>query len=274
MRKIIVLLLLLVSLPLFAVERDLLTEYFNYSLNSVYPANAKRVLFGDIELLNEGLSDFDLAVLSNDDLRVLRNMIYARHGHIFDSEDLKAYFSSFNWYVPEKKVSDSELSVEELKLVERISLFETRDETKRDVQLHDVAGIWQDTPIMAAGWSDRFAFYPDGKFEFRFSQMNIFPAACKYVGTYRVKGNVLIFSVNEIYYGEVIPEYKSLTGYWDFETLKARENMITFSEPLIMKFPIVSLEFDKVLPYPDLVRDCLEFGNVTYYKYTDNPDGE
>ncbi|WP_078775722.1 YARHG domain-containing protein [Fibrobacter intestinalis] len=30
---------------------------------------------------------------------ILRNSIFARHGYIFKSEDLKAYFSKFNWYI-------------------------------------------------------------------------------------------------------------------------------------------------------------------------------
>lgn len=275
MKKFLVILLcILVSLSLFAEEQALLTEYFNSALDSMYPVKAKRVIFGDVDILDDGLSEFDLAVLSNEELRVLRNMIYARHGNIFTSEDLTVYYSNFPWYVPSKKVSDSELSESELQLIERIRLFETRDERKTNMKLPGVEGLWQNTWIMAAGWSDRFAFYSDGRLEFRFSQMYVFPVAQTYKGTYQVKGNVLVFTVDEISYSEAVPEYRRLTDYWDFESMEGRQNTITFSDPLVMKFPIVSFEQDKALPYPDLVRVCLKLGNVTYYKYTDNPDGD
>lgn len=42
----------------------------------------------------------DLSGLSGSDLRILRNAIYARHGYIFKSADLRNYFSSFSWYHP------------------------------------------------------------------------------------------------------------------------------------------------------------------------------
>jgi hypothetical protein len=35
-----------------------------------------------------------------DELRVIRNEIFARHGYIFKSEDLRQYFSTKNWYKP------------------------------------------------------------------------------------------------------------------------------------------------------------------------------
>lgn len=42
----------------------------------------------------------DISSLSKPQLRILRNEIYARHGYIFKSADLKAYFSKYPWYKP------------------------------------------------------------------------------------------------------------------------------------------------------------------------------
>jgi hypothetical protein len=42
----------------------------------------------------------ELANLSVADLRIARNEIYARHGYIFQSEDLRAHFSALPWYRP------------------------------------------------------------------------------------------------------------------------------------------------------------------------------
>lgn len=43
-------------------------------------------------------SSDELKGLSKDELRIARNEILARHGRIFDSEDLNSYFSSKSWY--------------------------------------------------------------------------------------------------------------------------------------------------------------------------------
>lgn len=36
-----------------------------------------------------------------EELRIMRNEIFAKHGYIFNSEDLQEYFSAFEWYVAE-----------------------------------------------------------------------------------------------------------------------------------------------------------------------------
>ena len=43
----------------------------------------------------------DLNGLTAWEIRIARNEIYARHGRMFDSLELKAYFESKSWYVPE-----------------------------------------------------------------------------------------------------------------------------------------------------------------------------
>ena len=40
----------------------------------------------------------DLEGLNSEELRLARNEIYARHGRIFEDEDLRDYFSSKDWY--------------------------------------------------------------------------------------------------------------------------------------------------------------------------------
>ena len=56
----------------------------------------------------------DVATRPKDELRLMRNAIYARHGYTFRSKDLSDYFSQFDWYhptttvVPEQQLSDIE----------------------------------------------------------------------------------------------------------------------------------------------------------------------
>ena len=56
------------------------------------------------------LTDQEVSRLSQEDLRIAKNEIYARHGRIFTSEDLKAYFESKSWYegtVPPDQFNES-----------------------------------------------------------------------------------------------------------------------------------------------------------------------
>lgn len=40
----------------------------------------------------------ELRMCADEELRLGRNEIYARHGYIFGSADLNSYFQSMNWY--------------------------------------------------------------------------------------------------------------------------------------------------------------------------------
>ena len=44
------------------------------------------------------LTESDLYGLTKEQLRIARNEIYARHGRLFDSQDLQNYFNSQSWY--------------------------------------------------------------------------------------------------------------------------------------------------------------------------------
>ncbi|MDQ3020627.1 MAG: YARHG domain-containing protein [Bacteroidota bacterium] len=57
------------------------------------------------------LTDSDLKDLSTEELKILRNEIYARHGYIFKTADMKTYFSGKSWYHPQYEiVTDNMLS--------------------------------------------------------------------------------------------------------------------------------------------------------------------
>ena len=52
----------------------------------------------------------DLELLTQRELRFARNEIYARHGYIFESDDLRIYFSKKSWYFPNPNYDDSLLN--------------------------------------------------------------------------------------------------------------------------------------------------------------------
>lgn len=78
------------------------------------------------QLTDAYLTESMLADYSAEDLRIIRNEIYARHGYIFKDEELAAYFESKSWYVPTTDlVEESELNQYELANVELIKSLES-----------------------------------------------------------------------------------------------------------------------------------------------------
>jgi serine/threonine-protein kinase len=52
------------------------------------------------------LTENDLRVASKEELRILRNTIFAKHGRKFVSKDLQDYFGTKEWYHPQYKEVD------------------------------------------------------------------------------------------------------------------------------------------------------------------------
>ena len=59
---------------------------------------------------NTAIEGGTLGDLFAEDLRVLRNEIYARHGRVFKDKQLQAYFVSQAWYKPNPEFTDEQLS--------------------------------------------------------------------------------------------------------------------------------------------------------------------
>lgn len=82
------------------------TETINYDTlqnneNSYYDNNAIDESEYEYEYLREREMTYDdVKDKSAEELRLMRNYIFARRGYIFESEDLKEYFERFSWYVP------------------------------------------------------------------------------------------------------------------------------------------------------------------------------
>lgn len=76
-------------------------------------------------VMNYRLSGSDLAGYNKTELRLMRNTIYARHGYIFKSADLRAHFSRFSWYVPQyREIPLNYLSELERHNIELIKSYE------------------------------------------------------------------------------------------------------------------------------------------------------
>ncbi len=82
---------------------------------------------GDMELFeNKPISAPLLHGLSLNELRLLRNEIYARHGRQFQAPWLSQYFYSQSWYTPDDNFKDEELSGFDKQNVETIVAYENK----------------------------------------------------------------------------------------------------------------------------------------------------
>ncbi len=64
------------------------------------------------------IDDCDIDYMSKEELRIIRNAIFAHHGKIFKSQDLTDLFSKYEWYNP----SVENVSMEELNEIEKANL--------------------------------------------------------------------------------------------------------------------------------------------------------
>ncbi len=82
---------------------------------------------GDMELFEGRLISAQmLRGLSLNELRLLRNEIYARHGRQFQAPWLSQYFYSQTWYQPDEKFKDEDLSGPDKQNVETIVAYENK----------------------------------------------------------------------------------------------------------------------------------------------------
>ncbi len=82
---------------------------------SIYPQASDKLLTND-----------DVSNLDAWELKIMRNEIYARHGYIFKTEEMKTYFGSQKWYSPRYESVDDRLTEVEKKNIALIKRYESR----------------------------------------------------------------------------------------------------------------------------------------------------
>ena len=89
-------------------------EQKNVDLLASYEARLRE------KLASELITDDTLGALFAEDLRVLRNEVYARHGRVFKDAKLQKYFESQPWYKPNPDFKDDQLGEIEVKNLAKI----------------------------------------------------------------------------------------------------------------------------------------------------------
>jgi serine/threonine protein kinase len=89
------------------------TSRNDYSINGRFPEASERYL-----------DDSDLSGLSQYDLKIMRNEIFARHGYIFKTDEMRSHFESQSWYTGRYSNVDGMLSGIEKSNINLIKRFE------------------------------------------------------------------------------------------------------------------------------------------------------
>lgn len=96
--------------PADAIELSLLSERLGIWLGGDEKPVLARSPLEDPAQLDRLLRVEDLSTLSRRDLRILRNMVYARRGRPFQSAVVKEYFKGAAWYRPDDNYHDGRLN--------------------------------------------------------------------------------------------------------------------------------------------------------------------
>lgn len=113
------------------VNPDTIYDRFVLSMDIGYlPGSLKDKLYHYIDYgyLEAIIARDHLSFFTKDELRIMRNAFYARHGYVFKSTDLKDYFAGMEWYRPNYLFTEDMLTIDERKNIELIM----REEKNRE----------------------------------------------------------------------------------------------------------------------------------------------
>nr|WP_180487251.1 YARHG domain-containing protein [Treponema socranskii] len=192
---------------------------------------------GDISAIETlYLNDLQLGALSKTELKLFRNLFYAKKGYIFSDEELEKYYKQFEWYHPAtKNVTFTDL---EQYAINRIKVFESESTIKYDYENRTI--VWEQWN----GGADQRGFLlklnKDKTFEFRPSR--VINRLRRINGTWTISNNKIILSVETefVFFGGYIASHPN-TPYID----KATPVTITYDKPIKITLPLNESDVDK-----------------------------
>ncbi len=126
-------------------------------------------------------------------------------------------------------------------------------------QTINLVGIWQDSAHMAAGWSDRYHFYPSGAFHFYPNQMTCPEQKVELAGTWALRGSQLTLTVAR----QVVNTYQQSTGGFCILQDSREEDLST---PLSQVFTIGARDMT-----PDDTYPSITLSDVPYWQFSADP---
>ena len=221
-------------------------ETYEYLPNIGFSAGKRIIYNGTILLLNYSIPNSALAVLNKEELRLLRNTIYAKHGMVFQSDDISNHFRQFGWYAPKSRNIDALLTDIDKENIENIQLFEnaepnfkvTKSDLASDGSYYPMVGVPSDCSELRINDNNTIS-----KRQFPWNEDN-------WKGTYRIENGFLVVFVTE----QGVSEYYSELVNWQWpDNTTYNDGIIEFNPPIKMVFPV-----------SDQIYLSEEYGNEEY----------
>jgi hypothetical protein len=200
-----------------------------------------------------------------EELRLLRNAIFAKHGRKFNDKNLQVFFDKYSWYKPKK---DNQIN---LSKTDEINLNRIRDsesslqlkeflnkpkKNKMNVMEITIIGEWDTQPVAASGYINRHAFLENGLVQIYENEMDCQKRLLSSIGTWRIENNTIFINLSKklvVNGGKLIPSAGScssdnelIDGYTAFEEINPVLN-IEYKIQEITSSPFVESSDDKSL---------------------------
>jgi hypothetical protein len=201
---------------------------YSYAINIGFSAGKRIIYDGFLPLLDSSLPDSALAVLNKEELRLLRNTIYAKHGMIFQSDDLKTHFQHFSWYRPISSNVEARLTEVDKDNIKDIQIFENA-RPNPNLNKKDLVRSWL-YYFPVPDWSPEIIINNDNTIE-----GNVL-GEDNWKGNYRIENGFLVVFVTEQRVGT--PDYL-LNSSWRWPSgVTYRDGKVVYREPIKMVFPV------------------------------------
>jgi hypothetical protein len=203
---------------------------YSYAPNIGFTLGKRVIYHGTIQLLDYVIPASALAVLNKDELRLLRNTIYAKHGMILQSSDLTAHFRQFNWYNPRSSNVEGRLGDIDRRNIANIQLFEN---AQPDHSLGStIVGSWSYPPPMP-DWVPEIRINNDNTIEW---YTELTDGGDRFKGSYRIENGFLVVFVTEQSVGT--PDFLTNSSWRWPSGVSYRDGLVTYNEPIRMVFPV------------------------------------
>ena len=224
---------------------------YSYIPNIGFSAGKRIIYNGFIPLLDDIIPDSALAVLTKDELRLLRNTIYAKHGMIFQSNDLRSHFQQFSWYNQTSNNVESRLTDRDKWNIEKIQMFENAVPNP-NLNKRSFVGRWA-TPTDA--WKGNTIVVNENDTIIADLQEENRSFDWNWKGSYRIENGFLVVLVTEQYAGT--PDYlKNSSWRWP-DGVTYSSGTVVYREPIRLVFPVARSEWGD---------DWLKIGSIQYWK--------
>ncbi|MBM9589391.1 YARHG domain-containing protein [Leptospira sp. 201903075] len=242
-----ILLLLLIPISLFSEENlEICNQFLHDEFDPTY--FVKKMEEGDTSFSNHYITDIHFAILSREQLKILRNFYFAKYGYIFKSADLADFFNKLYWYSP--KISDQDTIIKKFKEIEsdtvkRITFFENKSNEKPVNNLAYLIGKWHLDEKVGSGYNSRFIFKKENQFTYLQSEMKNLPQYAYFSGKYEISNGILKLTINKIKKYKHSDSLKLAEGgnyicFWKNQELDKERYL---GKPIILNLPVYHSQF-------------------------------